>query len=168
MLSTSRKTLVVFTERRVNADSIVQPAYWLNYYAYFWFQLEQFQEALSGLNIYNLYGPCAPPSGLSTLEALTLKSADLSKTSVASNNFGWLLRNLPSNRRESMVIENTFSVYWIEVVTCVSVCTHILAYRPAPRTFRLALRGYSVASLPQVLRVALTFCSLGDDLVMYS
>ena len=25
----------------------------------------------------------------------------------------------------------------------------ILAYRPAPRTFQLALRGYSVASLPR-------------------
>ena len=28
----------------------------------------------------------------------------------------------------------------------------ILAYRPAPRTFQLALRGYSVASLPHALR----------------
>ena len=31
----------------------------------------------------------------------------------------------------------------------------VLAYRPAPRTFQLALRGYSVASLPRALRFAL-------------
>ena len=30
-----------------------------------------------------------------------------------------------------------------------------LAYRPAPRTFQLALRGYSVASLPRALHFAL-------------
>ena len=29
---------------------------------------------------------------------------------------------------------------------------HELAYRPAPRTFQLALRGYSVASLPRASR----------------
>ena len=29
---------------------------------------------------------------------------------------------------------------------------HVLAYRPAPRTFQLALRGYSVALLPRASR----------------
>ena len=35
-----------------------------------------------------------------------------------------------------------------------------LAYRPAPRTFQLALRCYSVASLPRASRFALASCSL--------
>ena len=35
----------------------------------------------------------------------------------------------------------------------------VLAYRPAPRTFQLALRGYSVASLPRASRFALASCS---------
>ena len=36
----------------------------------------------------------------------------------------------------------------------------LLAYRPAPRTFQLALRGYSVASLPRASRFALASRSL--------
>ena len=35
-----------------------------------------------------------------------------------------------------------------------------LAYRLAPRTFQLALRGYSVASLPRASRFALASCLL--------
>ena len=35
-----------------------------------------------------------------------------------------------------------------------------LAYRPTMRTFHLALRGYSVASLPRALRYALASCLL--------
>ena len=33
-----------------------------------------------------------------------------------------------------------------------SISNYLLAYRPAPRTFQLALRGYSVASLPRASR----------------
>ena len=54
-----------------------------------------------------------------------------------------------------MICSVIFKINWcmitLQWITVNLYIKGILAYRPAPRTFQLALRGYSVASLPRAL-----------------
>ena len=51
--------------------------------------------------------------------------------------------------------EDSFCLYKMAVLVSL-----LLAYRPAPQTFQLALRGYSVASLPRASHLHLASISL--------